>query len=115
MGLLLLLGPGQRATSQPTSTATPGGVQSVRVEGTKHSIVLPNYNPEMPEANNRKLFLNTCTSCHTARYVAMQPDFPRATWTAEVNKMHKAFGCPVSEDQVEPIVDYLMAIRGAKK
>lgn len=107
--LFCLVGP--RVTSEPTPTPQ---VQPAVVNGTKHTIVLPDYNPEMPDAINRKLFLNTCTSCHSARYVAMQRDFPRTTWVAEVNKMHKAFGCPVSEAQVEPIVDYLTAIRGAK-
>jgi hypothetical protein len=72
------------------------------------------FNPDMPDGPNRKLFLNTCTSCHSARYVLMQPPFPQATWRAEVNKMHKVYGCPLEEAQVEPLVDYLTAIRGSK-
>ena len=98
-----------RATSEPTPA-----IQPARVEGTRRSITLPNYNPDMPEGPDRKLFLNTCTSCHSARYVAMQCDFPRTTWVAEVSKMRKAFGCPVSDAQVDPIVNYLTTVRGKK-
>ena len=93
--------------SPPDSTP----VQPAAVNGTVHSITLPELTPVMPEAGDRKLFLNTCTSCHSARYVLMQFELSREVWTAEVHKMHKAFGCPVGDAQVAPIVDYLMGVR----
>jgi hypothetical protein len=52
--------------------------------------------------------------CHSTRYITMQPAFPRAVWVAEVDKMRKTFGAPVTEEQAKTIVDYLVAIRGTK-
>ena len=81
---------------------------------TLHQIKLPNYSPQMPEGTNRKLFFNTCTSCHSARYVMMQPEYSWAVWTAELNKMRNAYGAPLEDSQIEPLLDYLMHVRGAK-
>ena len=97
-------------SAQPQTSAP----EPATVQGTLHSIKMPYYNPDVPEGENRKLFLNSCTMCHSARYVLMQYHLPRTQWTAEVNKMHKAFGCPIDEASVEKLVDYLMTIRGAK-
>ena len=90
------------ALAQPVSPA--------RVQGSVHSIELPRYEPIMPEGPNRNLFLNSCTMCHSARYVLMQFPLPRAKWTAEVEKMKKAFGCPVDISHQNQLVDYLMSL-----
>jgi hypothetical protein len=37
----------------------------------------------------------------------MQPAFPRATWTAEVNKMIKVMGAPINEEDAKTIINYL--------
>ena len=86
-------------------------VQPATVQGTVHRIELPHYEPEMPEGPNRNLFLNSCTMCHSARYVLMQFSLPRAKWIAEVEKMKKAFGCPLDASQQTKLVDYLTALR----
>lgn len=101
LGLLI----GSGVDSQPQ-------IQPATVEGSVHSITLPNYNPDMPQGPNLTLFNNQCSVCHSSRYVLMQPHFSRKQWTAEVNKMSKAFGCPVKKSDVEPLVDYLVSIRG---
>jgi hypothetical protein len=47
--------------------------------------------------------------CHSADYVLTQPPgMPRSFWEAEVNKMKKVFGAPLPDDQVTPLVDYLV-------
>jgi mono/diheme cytochrome c family protein len=51
---------------------------------------------------------NNCVACHSADYVAMQP--PRrgkAFWDAEVTKMIKTYGAPISETDAKTIADYL--------
>lgn len=103
---LIAMAPGLH--SQPTP------VQPATVQGAVHSITLPNFNPEMPDAPNREAFLNSCTVCHSARYVLMQFPLPRTVWTAEVKKMRKNYRCPAPEDQIEKLVDYLMVVRGAR-
>jgi hypothetical protein len=56
-----------------------------------------------------------CSTCHTLRYIVMQPPLPRKAWAAEVNKMIHAFGAPIPEDKVPDIVDYLATHYGNGK
>ena len=48
-----------------------------------------------------------CSTCHSPRYITMQPPLPAATWEAEVNKMNKAYGAGIPEDTARKIIDYL--------
>ncbi len=66
----------------------------------------------LPEAPGYKAFQNNCMSCHSARYVQMQPNLSEKTWLALVTKMQKSFGAPVPDSSVAEIVQYLVAIRG---
>jgi mono/diheme cytochrome c family protein len=51
---------------------------------------------------------NNCGACHSLDYIPMNsPYFDKAGWTAEVNKMIKAYGAPVDESDAKDIVDYL--------
>lgn len=50
-----------------------------------------------------------CNTCHTPRYITMQPPLPGATWEAEVNKMIKSFGAPIPDDSRQKILAYLQA------
>lgn len=50
-----------------------------------------------------------CNTCHNPRYITMQPPLPAATWEAEVNKMNKAFGAGISENDTQKIIQYLQA------
>ena len=50
-----------------------------------------------------------CSSCHSTRYITMQPLLPAATWEAEVNKMNKAFGAAIPEENASKIILYLQA------
>jgi cytochrome c5 len=73
---------------------------------------LPTMDMALPEAPGKSLFVGTCTSCHSARYIADQPTYPRKTWTAEVEKMNKAYGAAVAPESATAIVDYLVATHG---
>jgi hypothetical protein len=50
-----------------------------------------------------------CNTCHSPRYITMQPPLPAATWEAEVNKMNKTFGAAIPEDNTQKIILYLQA------
>ena len=67
---------------------------------------------KLPEASGYTAFQNNCVSCHSARYVQMQPKFPEKTWLALVTKMQKNYGAPVPDSSVGKIVQYLVAIKG---
>ena len=64
---------------------------------------------------NLELAQAHCGICHSADYITTQPrNFanPRAVWTAEVAKMRKAYGAPLTDEDASKIVDYLVAAYG---
>ena len=78
-----------------------------------HTMTLPDLPaPDLPDAPGRAAFVAGCSTCHTLRYLLDQPQLPRKTWTAEVDKMRHTYGAPVPDDLVTPIIDYLVAVRG---
>jgi hypothetical protein len=48
-----------------------------------------------------------CNTCHSPRYITMQPPIPAATWEAEVSKMQKAYSAGIPEDTAKKIIAYL--------
>jgi mono/diheme cytochrome c family protein len=50
-----------------------------------------------------------CNTCHSPRYITMQPPLAPATWEAEVNKMNKAFGANIPDEDSRKIIAYLQA------
>jgi hypothetical protein len=59
-----------------------------------------------------ELFKAGCITCHSLRYIEMQPPFPRKTWEKIVDKMIKNFGAPIPDSSAKVIVDYLVTIKG---
>jgi mono/diheme cytochrome c family protein len=57
---------------------------------------------------------NNCLACHSADMVLNQPALSKAQWKAEVDKMRTAYKAPIDSKDLDPIVDYLVSIRGAK-
>lgn len=50
-----------------------------------------------------------CLICHSAEYIYMQPPHPHAQWEAIVKKMKRAFGCAIPDEDIAPLVDYLVS------
>jgi mono/diheme cytochrome c family protein len=53
-----------------------------------------------------------CGTCHSADYLSTQPTgagFGKDFWQAEVTKMIKVYGAPISEGDAKVIVEYLAA------
>ena len=49
-----------------------------------------------------------CSGCHSLDYILMNSPFPNAAlWDAEIAKMIKAFGAPISQTDAKVISDYL--------
>jgi len=67
---------------------------------------------ELPDKPGYVSFKQNCMSCHSARYIQMQPALPEKTWTAIVTKMQKSYGAPVADSSVNEIVQYLVSIKG---
>ena len=49
-----------------------------------------------------------CAGCHSLDYIVMNSPFPNAAlWDAEVTKMIRAFGAPISDEDAKVIAEYL--------
>ena len=56
----------------------------------------------------RDLVEGNCAACHSLDYIPMNSRFADAKlWDAEVTKMIKAFGAPISDADAKTIADYL--------
>jgi hypothetical protein len=49
-----------------------------------------------------------CLTCHSAGFVNRQPKLSLAAWTAEVTKMHTAFGASIDDANIKLIAQALV-------
>jgi mono/diheme cytochrome c family protein len=71
---------------------------------------LPDETAAFKPGPNLETVQGNCGACHSADYIATQPQgptFKKAFWEAEVTKMIKVYGAPIDEADVPKIVDYL--------
>ena len=62
----------------------------------------------LKQAPGRDVIEGYCGACHSLDYIAMNSPFlDAAHWDAEVAKMIKAFGAPISAEDAKTIGDYL--------
>ncbi len=85
--------------------ANTGG--SDPAENNVHSIQIPVIPVQLKSGPGLEKVSTLCNICHSVDYITMQPPFPRATWTAEVNKMIKVMGAPINEEDAKTIINYL--------
>jgi mono/diheme cytochrome c family protein len=76
------------------------------------SIDLPHLEPELALAPGRNEFMEVCVSCHSPRYVQMQPPFAQRQWQDTVDKMAKTYGASMDAEQRTAIIGYLVATHG---
>ena len=108
--------PTSAPASSPTTASTPPDLsKDVRTQGSIRSIALPELAPDLPAGEGRNIVLIACGTCHTPRYIMHQPPLSRDAWTASVNKMRTTYSAPIAEENIKPIVDYLVAVRGPQQ
>jgi hypothetical protein len=78
----------------------------------KVSIDLPAIDVPFKAGPGVDLARANCETCHSAAYVYTQPRLTQAQWTAEVTKMKAAYGAPIADGDVAPIVAYLVSQNG---
>ena len=79
-------------------------------------IDLPPETAAFKEGPHLDLVKARCLTCHSADYVSTQPpNMPRATWNAEVTKMKKVYGAPLGDEDIEPLVEYLVKTYGNER
>lgn len=69
----------------------------------------PSFTPELAEGEGKQETQSFCATCHSTRYITMQPPLPGATWEAEVSKMMKVYGASIPETTAKKITAYLQA------
>ena len=68
----------------------------------------------IPDGPGAELVRARCAICHSLDYIQMNSPFlARGAWEAEVRKMIKVMGAPVTDAEVGPIVGYLSSRYGA--
>ncbi|RWA51361.1 sulfide dehydrogenase [Cupriavidus sp. UYMSc13B] len=68
---------------------------------------------QLKEGPGKDKVMANCIMCHSVDYIQMNSVFlDRNGWTATVNKMTKAMGAPIKEEDIPQIVDYLTKYYG---
>ena len=63
----------------------------------------------LKEAPGQQVVEDNCGSCHSLDYLRTNSPFlDRKGWQAEITKMTNAFGAPVTPEDAQIIVDYLV-------
>jgi cytochrome c5 len=101
LALVAALGAGALAAGKP---APPKGTATISLPGDAGMAFKPGPGANLANAQ--------CLTCHSSAYVSTQPALTRAQWTGEVTKMKTVYGAPIPDDQVAPLVDYLVANYG---
>ncbi|HZZ42896.1 MAG TPA: c-type cytochrome [Tepidisphaeraceae bacterium] len=99
----------EKTASAPTAPAA--SVSSEDSAASIHQIVLPKYSSDLPDAAGREEFATSCIACHSTAYINMQPIMTAEKWEAEVRKMQATYGCPIAEEQIKPVVSYIMTVK----
>jgi len=82
-------------------------------QATALEIQLPHETEAFKQDAGAELANGQCLICHSVEYVTMQPPLGRAFWKGSVQKMQQKYGAPITDAQVEPLVDYLTKNYGA--
>ena len=75
-------------------------------------ISLPPETAKLKPGPGAEIVNSRCLVCHSADYISTQPRLSRAAWTAGVQKMKIKYGATIPDDQVEPLVAYLVKYYG---
>ena len=68
---------------------------------------------QLVDGPGRDKVQTNCMVCHSVDYIQINSVFlDRKGWEATVNKMIKAMGAPIKEEDVGPLVDYLSRYYG---
>jgi hypothetical protein len=96
--------------SQKNSGAIAQPALPEETGGASYSVnAYPLYPPDLTPGEGREAVQSYCATCHSTRYITMQPPLPPETWAAEVDKMIKVMGQPIPEDVQPVIIKYLQA------
>ena len=94
------------------TSSIAGGAAPIEFKTTTFD--LPESDRMFPDRPGSDAINNNCLACHSAGMVLNQPAMSREAWTSEVKKMIDNYKAPIVSEDVGAIVDYLVALKGAK-
>jgi sulfite dehydrogenase (cytochrome) subunit B len=103
---------GHETSTWPAAEPSPISVAQLAMTQPVKDIEMEYHQPDLPPGPGHDRFADQCVVCHSPRYVVDQPIFSRKIWTAEVQKMVKAYGAMIPPDQQKEIVNYLVYWHG---
>src|SRR5947207_3296739 len=65
-------------------------------------------------SDGREFVQSFCSTCHSLRYITMQPPLPPAQWEATVKKMIDVHGAEIPQPIAWRIIAYLQANYGGR-
>ena len=69
---------------------------------------------QLKQAPGLETVEGNCGACHSLDYIQMNSPFPNAAmWDAEVTKMIKTYGAPITDADAAKIKDYLVKNYGS--
>jgi hypothetical protein len=69
---------------------------------------------QLKQAPGLETVEGNCGACHSLDYIQMNSPFPNAAmWDAEVTKMIKAYGAPITDADAAKIKEYLVKNYGS--
>lgn len=86
----------------------------VGVAGAAESWTLPTEQPGFKKAPGSDLVQANCLVCHSSEYITTQPPLTRDQWKASITKMQQKYGAPIAAENVDPLLEYLVASYGRK-
>lgn len=88
------------------------GDAETRLSPKSITIELPAGDRMFPKGPGSDVADDNCLACHSAGMVLNQPALPKAAWEVQVNKMRQDYKAPIDPKDIDPIVNYLVSIRG---
>jgi hypothetical protein len=76
------------------------------------SVSLPVGDQMFPGGDKATAINGNCLACHSASMVLYQPPMTKVAWSTEVHKMINTYKAPVSPQDAEAVIAYLVETKG---
>ena len=83
------------------------GILASEVAATTRSITFPTDPFSFQPGSGQEIASTYCVICHSADYIYTQPLHSQKTWTEIIKKMKLAFGCPIPDESIALLSEYL--------
>jgi cytochrome c5 len=94
-------------TSKARAQTSPATGKYVITKLTSTKITLPFGDRVFGGGKWAKVTNTRCLMCHSKGMVTQQPPMTQTAWTKEVEKMRKVYGCPMRDDQVDGVAQFI--------